>query len=96
MRSTYGFEWMPGAVLLGTVLALLIVPSFALIALAVVALAAVAAAVALVAAIIATPYLLVRTVRRRLAARHQSTRGSVPIAAAITALAGPTTARRAQ
>ena len=92
----YGSEWMPGAVLLGTVLVLLIVPSFALIALVVVALAAVAAVVALAGAILAAPYLLVRTVRHRLAERHQSTRGSVPIATAITALAGPTTVGRSQ
>ena len=92
----YGLEWIPGAGVVGAVLVLLIVPSFALIALAVVALAAVAAVVALVGAILATPYLLVRTVRRRLAERHQSTKRSVPIATAITALAGPTTARRSQ
>jgi hypothetical protein len=96
MSSPYGFEWIPGVALLGTVLVLLIVPSFALIALVVVALAAVAAVVALAGAILAAPYLLVRTVRRRLAERHQSTRRSIPIATAITALAGPTTARRSQ
>jgi hypothetical protein len=96
MRSTYGFEWMPGAAVLGTVLVLLIVPSFALIALALVALAAVAAVVALAGAILATPYLLVRTVRRGLAKRHQSTKAPRPIATTITALAAPTTARRAQ
>ncbi len=94
----YGFGWMPGAVLLGTVLVLLIVPSFALIALVIVALGAVAALVALAGAILATPYLLVRTLRRRLAERHQSTEGSIPIATTIpqAALAGPTTARRSQ
>ena len=83
MRSTYGFEWMPGAAVLGTVLVLLIVPSFALIALVVVALAAIAAVVALAGAILATPYLLARSLRRRLAERHQSTEGSAPIATAI-------------
>jgi hypothetical protein len=92
----YGLEWIPGAVGLGAVLVLLMVPSFALIGLVVVALAAVAAVGALVGAILATPYLLVRTVRRRLAERHESTKSPVPIATAITALAGPTTARRAQ
>jgi hypothetical protein len=96
MRSPYGLEWVPGIGLLGTVLVFLIVPSFALIGLAVVALAAVAAVVALAGAILATPYLLVRTVRRRLAERHQSTNRSAPIATAIPAIAGPTTARRAQ
>ena len=79
----YGIEWLPGAGLLGAVLVLLIVPSFALIGLVVVALAAVAALVALAGAILATPYLLVRTVRRRLAERHQSAEGSLQIATAI-------------
>jgi NADH:ubiquinone oxidoreductase subunit 6 (subunit J) len=96
MRYAYGFDWIPGGIFLGTVLLLLIVPPFALIALAVVALVAVAAVVALAGAILVTPYLLVRTVRRRLAERHESTKRSVPIATAITAIAGPTTARRAQ
>ena len=108
MRYSYGFDLIPGAVLLGTLLILLFLPGFALIALVVVALAAVAALVALAGAILATPYLLVRTLRRRLAKRHQSAEGSVPIATAIaqaagatnrsglTALAGPTTARRSQ
>ena len=65
---SYGFEWMPAVVLVGAFV-LLIAPGFALIALAVVALAAVAALVALVGAILATPYLLARTLRRRLAER---------------------------
>jgi positive regulator of sigma E activity len=72
MRYAYGLDWIPGGVFLGAVLLILIVPSFALIALAVVALAAFAALVALAGAVVATPYLLVRTVRRRLAQRrHQ-------------------------
>lgn len=95
MSSTYGSEWIPGLVLLGTVLVLLIVPPFALIGLVVVALVAVAALVALVGAILAAPYLVARTVRRRLAERRGSTEGSVPIAATI-ALAAPTTARSSQ
>jgi positive regulator of sigma E activity len=70
MRSGFGFEWIPGGVFFGMVLLVLIVPSFALIGLAVVALAAVAAVVALAGAVLATPYLLVRTVRRHLAERH--------------------------
>jgi positive regulator of sigma E activity len=77
------------------VLVLLIVPPFALIALVVVALGAVAALVALAGAILATPYLLARTVRRRLAERHARAERSVPIATTI-ALAGPTTARSPQ
>jgi hypothetical protein len=36
------------------------------------------------------PYLLVRTLRRRLAERHQSTQGSVPMATAIAHTAGAT------
>jgi positive regulator of sigma E activity len=91
----YGLEWFPGAVLLGAALVLLIVPPFALIALAVFALAAVAALVALAGAILATPYLLARTLRRRLAERHETTERSVPIATTI-ALAAPTTARSSQ
>jgi hypothetical protein len=87
---SYRSEWMPGVVLLGTVLIPLIVPSFALIGLAVVALAAVAAFVALAGAILATPYLLVRSLRRRLAERHQSREGSVPMATAIAQTAGAT------
>ena len=70
MRYAYGFDWIPGGVFLGTVLLLLIVPPFALIALVLVAVVAVAALVALAGAVLATPYLLVRTVRRRLAERH--------------------------
>lgn len=92
---SYGFEWMPAVVLVGAVV-ILIVPAFALIVLVVLAVAAVAALAALAGAIIATPYLLARTLRRRLAERHQSTRSSIPIATSIAALAGPTTARRSQ
>jgi hypothetical protein len=86
----YGIEWTPGLVPLGAVLVLLIVPSFALIGLVVVAVAAVAALVALAGAILATPYLLVRSLRRRLAERHRSTEGSVPIGTAIAHVAGAT------
>jgi len=81
----YGFEWTPGIVLVGAVLVLPLVPSFALIAVVVLALAAVAALVALAGAVLATPYLLVRSVRRRLAERHQSTQGSVPMGIAHAA-----------
>ena len=66
---TYAFEWIPGPVFLGIVLLLLVVPSFALIGLVVMALAAVAALVALAGAILAMPYLLVRSVRRRASER---------------------------
>ena len=88
----YGFEWTPGIVLLGAVLILPLAPPFALIGLLVVAVVAVAALAALAGAVLATPYLLVRTIRRRLAERHQATEGSAPIAAAI-AHAAPATNR---
>jgi hypothetical protein len=65
----YGFEWAPGIVLLGAVVVLPLVPGFALIALMVVALVLLAALVALAGAVIATPYLLVRGIRRSLAKR---------------------------
>jgi hypothetical protein len=79
---SYGFEWMPAVVLVGAFV-LLTVPAFALIGLVVVALAAVAALVVLAGAILASPYLLARTLHRRLAERHESTQRSVPIATAI-------------
>jgi hypothetical protein len=72
----YGIEWTPGIILLGSVIVLPLAPPFALIGLVVVALAAVAALVALAGAVLATPYLLVRTIRRRLEERHQATEGS--------------------
>jgi len=70
---SYGVEWMGGSVFYGAVLLLLIVPEFAAIAvvvatiaLLVVALAALVGLVALAAAALASPYLLTRSVRRRL------------------------------
>jgi hypothetical protein len=86
----YGFEWTPGIILLGAVVVLPLAPGFALIGLVVVALVAVAALVALAGAVLATPYLLVRSVRRRLAERHGSTEGSAPIATAIAHAAAAT------
>jgi hypothetical protein len=77
---SYALEWPAGPALLGAVLLLLIVPSFALIGLVVVALAAVAALVALAGAMLAMPYVLVCSLRRRLAKRRESTEGSIPIA----------------
>jgi hypothetical protein len=76
---------MPAVVLIGAFV-LLMVPAFAMIGLVVLALAAVATLVALAGAILASPYLLARTLRRHLAERHQSTQGSARIA---TAIAGP-------
>jgi hypothetical protein len=70
---TYGVEWIGGGVFSGIVLLLLIVPEFAAIAVVVatiavliVALAALVGLVVLAAAALASPYLLVRSVRRRL------------------------------
>jgi cell division protein FtsW (lipid II flippase) len=80
---SYGLEWIPGPVFLATVLVLLLVPGFALIAVFVLALAAAAALVALAVAILASPYLLTRAVRRHLAERHESSHGSLPIGAAV-------------
>jgi hypothetical protein len=69
---SYTVEWLGGVVVFGIVLLLLIVPEFAVIAVVVatiavlvVALAALVALVALAAAVFASPYLLVRSVRRR-------------------------------
>jgi hypothetical protein len=90
MRSGYGFEWTPGLVLLGTVLVLPFVPGLALIALVAAALAAVAAVVGLVGTLLATPYLLVRSIRRRLAERRRPTEGSAAIASGIAQAAGVT------
>mgnify|MGYP003287841428 CR=1 FL=1 len=87
---SYSFEWTLGPAVIGGLLLVLLVPGFALIALVVVALAAVAALVALAAGILATPYLLVRTVRRRLAERRESKEGSVPIATAVAQTATAT------
>jgi positive regulator of sigma E activity len=80
---SYAFEWSATPIVLGAVLLPLIVPPFALIAVVIVALVAVAALVALAGAILATPYLLVRTLRRRLAERHHSTERSAANAPAI-------------
>ena len=64
---SYGVEWIPGVAFLGTVLLLLVVPGFAVIAVLFLALAALVALVALAAAALVSPYLLVRSLRRRLA-----------------------------
>jgi cobalamin biosynthesis protein CobD/CbiB len=79
----YRIEWIPGTVLLGLVVVLPLVPAFAMIGVLIVALAAVAALAALAGVVLATPYLLARSLRRHLAERHQATEASVPIATAI-------------
>jgi membrane protein implicated in regulation of membrane protease activity len=70
---SYAVEWMGGGVVYGIVLLLLIVPQVAAIAVVVatiavlvVALAALVGLMALAAAALASPYLLVRSLRRRL------------------------------
>ena len=70
---SYAVEWIWAPVVSGMVLLVLIVPEFAVIAVLVatiavlvVALAALVGLVALAAAALASPYLLVRSVRRRL------------------------------
>jgi hypothetical protein len=70
---SYAVEWVWAPVVSGMVLLVLIVPEFAAIAVVVatiavlvVALAALVGLVALAAAALASPYLLVRSVRRRL------------------------------
>jgi membrane protein implicated in regulation of membrane protease activity len=70
---SYGVEWIPGGVVLGAVLLLLIVPEFAVIAVLVVVLVALVALVALAAAALASPYLLTRALRRRRAGRSRPT-----------------------
>jgi hypothetical protein len=66
---SYAVEWMRGSIFLGTLLLLLIVPEFAMIAVVVLALAALVVLVAVAAAVLASPYLLVRSLRRHLAKR---------------------------
>jgi hypothetical protein len=70
---SYGVEWMGGAVVpvYGIVLLFLIIPEFAAIAVIVVTIAVLAGLVALAAAALASPYLLVRSVRRRPARRRR-------------------------
>jgi hypothetical protein len=93
---SYRFEWISGPGLLGAALLLLIVPHFALIALVVVALAAVMALVALAGAMLAMPYLLVRSLRRRRAERRRSAEAAVPMPASLHGPAGPSRSRASQ
>ena len=68
---TYVVEWIAAPVVLGGMLVL--IAPFALIAAIIVAFAMLAALVALVGAVLALPYLLVRSVHRRLAERRPAT-----------------------
>ena len=63
---SYAVEWIWGPVVSGMVLLLLIVPEFAAIAVVVATIAVLVGLVALAAAALASPYLLVRSVCRRL------------------------------
>lgn len=75
----YGFEWTPGLVLVGMVVILPLAPPFAMIAVAILALCALAAVVALAGALLASPYLLFRSLRRHFAEPRQSPERSVAI-----------------
>jgi di/tricarboxylate transporter len=88
---SYGIEWTAGPIVLGALL-LLLVPGFALIGVIVVALAALAVLVALVALIIASPYLVARSLHRRLAERHESTSAGSTRHSGLNVLPEPTTA----
>ena len=90
---SYSFEWTVGPVILGGTLLLLLVPGFALIAVLVLALAAVAAILALTGAILASPYLIVRHLRRRHAEREESKIESAADHTALTVVDQPSRAR---
>jgi hypothetical protein len=73
---SYSPEWILGACVV--LVALLCAPPLVLIAFGVLVLAALAALVALVGAIAATPYLLLRSARRRWAQNHADQRNAAP------------------
>ena len=75
----YGFEWTPGIVLWGMLLILPLAPPIAMIAVAIVVLAALAAVVALAGAMLATPYLLIRVLRRHFAEPRPAPESSVAV-----------------
>ena len=81
---SYRPEWISGPLFLGTVLVLLIVPPFALIAFGVLLVAALAALAALVAAIAATPYRLFRSGRSRWAQHVADRQNAEPIGRGLT------------
>jgi uncharacterized iron-regulated membrane protein len=104
---SYRIEFLP-AVVVVLLIAVLCVPGLSLlIAIVIVTLAALAL-LALAGAVLAVPYLLVRSLGRRLAERRQSAEGTGPIARAIAqagkatrqsgvaVLTNATTARRSQ
>jgi hypothetical protein len=69
---SYGLEWIPSGLV--ALVALLCVPPVAMVAVVVVLLAVLVALAALIGAILATPYLLVRSFRRH----HPSDVGNSP------------------
>jgi hypothetical protein len=75
----YGFEWTPGIVPWGMLLILPLAPPCALIAVAIVAVAALAAVVALAGVVLASPYLLIRSLRRHFMEPRPSPESSVAI-----------------
>jgi HAMP domain-containing protein len=86
---SYSFEWRPEVLLFGAVLALLIVPGFAVVGLVVIVAAALAALMVLAAAVLVIPYRLVRALARRLAEGRPPVTPPVPAATAGTAIARP-------
>ena len=103
---SYRIEWVAGVGLFGAVLLPLIAPAFALIGIALVAAVVVAALAALAGAMLALPYLVVRSLHRLLTEQRRSTERSGPVAGVIArtgtatrqsgvaVLANATTARR--
>jgi hypothetical protein len=96
----YRIEWTAGPLFLGAVLLPFIAPPFAMVLVLLVALAALAAVVALAGAVVASPYLLVRSVRRhradRPAAHPAAQTGQAAQRPGIAALATPTPAASPQ
>ena len=83
---TYIVEWIATPVVLAGMLVL--IGPFALIAVIVVAFAVLVALVALVGAGIALPYLLVRSVHRRLADRRPATEANMTIGFRFSSIEG--------
>jgi hypothetical protein len=75
---SYTVEWMAAPVFLGAPLLLLIGPVALIAVLVVASLAALAALAALAGAVLALPYLLVRSLHSRLADRPRSSEGTAP------------------
>jgi hypothetical protein len=89
---SYAVEWMGGVVFLWVALLLVFVPWFAAIAVLVLALAALVGLLALAAAALASPYMLVRDIRRRLAQRRTRrihSPSGIPSRSAAGSPAGP-------